>query len=191
MRLRLRGDALRPAGPRSDKLRAGQDGLTFVQFPLQLLNLVLPVRQPPLQVSYPLLLEQQDLGKVVVHVEMRVKVCRDSPRYGRNSKVPVPLAGLRRRTRIPPPPTPTPTHPPPLNARRMMMMLREHFSLPTCLFQEEIAKRRLEAGNARLMEPRHASPPSRAEPSLPGAAADPSLRSQLHKRFLSEDAGRS
>lgn len=30
VRLRLRGDALRPAGPRADKLGAGQNRLTFV-----------------------------------------------------------------------------------------------------------------------------------------------------------------
>lgn len=68
VRLRLGGDALRPAGPRPDKLRAGQDRLAFVQFPLQLLDLVLAVREPPLQVPYPLLLEQQDLGKVVLQL---------------------------------------------------------------------------------------------------------------------------
>lgn len=80
VRLGLRGDALRPAGPGSDKLRARQDRLTFVQFPFQLMDLVLPVRQPPLQVSYPFLLQQQDLGKVILqlaHVEIRVQLLRD------------------------------------------------------------------------------------------------------------------
>lgn len=34
VRLRFRRDALRPAGPGSNKLRAGQNRLTFVQFSL-------------------------------------------------------------------------------------------------------------------------------------------------------------
>lgn len=75
--LGLRGDALRPAGPRSNKLSTGQNRLTFVQFSFQFLDLVFSVRQTPLQVPYPLLFQQQDLGKVVVqvtHVEVYVKL---------------------------------------------------------------------------------------------------------------------
>lgn len=89
VRLRLRGDALRPAGPRPDKLRAGQNRLTFVQFSLQFLNLVLPVRQTPLQVPYPLLFKQQDLGEVfvqVAHVEFGVKLFAIIPRREKKKK---------------------------------------------------------------------------------------------------------
>lgn len=53
-----------------------------------------------------------------------VKLCRDSPRYGRNGKLPAVLAHV----------TITDTDPP-LNARRMMMLQKENPSLPTCLFQ--------------------------------------------------------
>ena len=84
VRLGLRRDALRPSSPRSEKLGAGQHGLTFVQFSFQFLNLIVPVRQSPLQVSYPLLLQQQDLGKVLLEVAHCVilsslKLCSKAP----------------------------------------------------------------------------------------------------------------
>lgn len=100
MRLRLRGDALRPARPRADKLCAGQNRLAFVQFSLQFLDLVVPVRQAPLQVPYPLLFKQQDLGEVfvqVAHGEFGVKLFAIIPRRApekRNQGDPEQLAGV-------------------------------------------------------------------------------------------------
>lgn len=88
VRLRLGRDALRPAGPRSDKLRAGQDRLVLVQVDLQLLDLVLAVRQTPLERPYPLLLEQQDLGEVVLQLG---HVCRQLLKRDRAPRTKTPL----------------------------------------------------------------------------------------------------
>lgn len=88
VRLRLGRDALRPAGPRSDELRAGQDRLVLVQVDLQLLYLVLAVRQTPLERPYPLLLEQQDLGEVVLQLG---HVCRQLLKRDRAPRTKTPL----------------------------------------------------------------------------------------------------
>lgn len=63
-RLRFRRDALGSPGARSDDLSAWQDGLVFVQFSLQLVDLFLLFNKTSLHILNSLLLYEQNLVKV-------------------------------------------------------------------------------------------------------------------------------